>query len=607
MEVSAINGKDNLRFAEKIQTAPSEPGVYLLKDKQGRVLYIGKARNLKERLRAYTQPTIHPRLTALIRRVSDLETIITRSEVEALLLEESLIKIKKPRYNVRLRDDKKYPYLKITIQEKFPRILITRNIKPDGSVLFGPYTSAKELRKALRGVRRIFKLRTCKRELPDETIKQPCLNLQVKRCLGPCVGRVNETDYRQIASDCIEFLSGRSEKLIKELEQRMWQEAAAQRYETAAILRDQLLALREITRHQQVVTRNRTARDVIGLAKSNRGAIGLILRIREGRIAAQESYSLSADEKIPDEEILEGLLRSVYTHTADLPEEIVLPAPITTVDLFEELLTRRHSKRVRIATPKKGEKLRLVQLAHRNAEKALTELLPRSERIPDANLKLAEILNLPSPPRLIEGVDISNTQGTNAVGSVVVFKDDRPLKSHYRLFKIKTVSGPNDFAMITELLARRLRGLLEKNLPLPDLVLVDGGKGQLSAAISAYHQFDREIPILGLAKRTDTLYYIDGRAISIQVTSPALKLLKRIRDESHRFAITFHRKLRGKKLMESELDTFPGVGAVRRQALIRHFGSIARIRGASIDDLARVKGVGRSTAEKIYHYIHPPH
>ncbi len=402
----------------------------------------------------------------------------------------------------------------------------------------------------------------------------------------------------------IAFLSGRSEKLTEALEERMWQEAENQRYEQAALLRDQLLALREVVRHQEVITPDPTARDVIGLAKDKRGAVAVVLRIREKRIVAKEQYSLAADETVPDEEILEGMLRSVYTHTADLPDEICLPAPIAAVDLFEQLFAQRRNRKVKIVTPMRGEKLKIVELAQRNAEKALLEILSQDERIPKANQELAAILNLPAPPRLIEGVDISNTQGTNAVGSIVVFKDDRPLKSHYRLFKIRTVSGPNDFAMIAEVLARRVRGLLEKNLPLPDLVLVDGGKGQLSAATNAYHQFDQEIPILGLAKRTDTLYYLDGREIAIPLTSPALKLLKRIRDESHRFAITLHRKIRGKRMVVSELDTIPGVGPARRQALIQHFGSIIKLRGASIEDIAKVKGIGTSLGEKIYQHLH---
>lgn len=597
----------NRSLAEKIARAPTEPGVYLLKDHRGTVLYIGKARSLRERLQAYLGPQKDPRRAALLGRIGDVETIVTRSEVEALLLEESLIKIKKPRYNVRLRDDKKYPYLKITVSEPFPRILLTRNIKPDGSVLFGPYTSARELRRALRGVKRIFRIRTCKRKLPEENpAPPPCLNFQLKRCLAPCTGRVPVATYRQVVEDVIEFLSGRNEKLIAELEARMWAEAQAQNYEQAALLRDQLLALREIVRHQQIVSQEKTARDVLGVARGERSAAVALFRIREGKIVAREEYLLAAPRTVSQGEILEGVLRSIYTHTADLPEEIILPAPLPAPDLFEKFFMENRQRRVVLTTPKKGEKRELLELAQRNAEKALLEKAPVEKRLPEGNRQLAEILGLPAPPRLIEGVDVSNTQGTNAVGAVVVFYDDRPLKSQYRRFKIRTVSGPDDFAMIEEVLARRVRGLLEKNLPLPDLVLVDGGKGQLSAAIRAYHQFDQEIPILGIAKRTDTLYYIDGREISIPATSPALKLLKRIRDESHRFAITFHRKLRGKKMVQSELDTIPGIGPARRQRLIQHFGSLARIRGASVADLARVKGISKNLAEKIFLHLHPP-
>ncbi len=599
-----VRQKTEVGFANKVLQAPEEPGVYLLKDRSGRVIYIGKARSLRDRLRAYLQPQTHPRLVALLRRVRDLETIVTRSEIEALLLEESLIKIKKPRYNVRLRDDKKYPYLKLTVNERYPRIFITRNIKPDGSVLFGPYASAKELRRALKAVKRIFKIRTCKWQLPEERPKTPCLNFQVKRCLAPCTGRIKERYYRQMVRDVIEFLSGRKEKLTEELERRMWQEADAQRYEEAAILRDQLLALREIVRNQQVVSQDRVARDVVGLAKGEKNAVATIFRIREGKVVAREEYPFTTGPDVPDEEVLEGVLRSVYTHTADLPAEIVLPVAIDESELFERLFLEKRQKKIKIVVGERGEKRNLLELAQRNAEKALVELTPKEEHIPRANRELATILRLPAPPRLIEGVDISNTQGESPVGSIVVFKDDRPLKSQYRLFKIKSVCGPNDFAMIEEVLARRVRGLLEKNLPLPDLVLVDGGKGQLSSAIKAYHQFDQEIPILGLAKRTDTLFYIDGREISIPVNSPALKLLKRIRDESHRFAITLHRKLRAKRVFSSELDRIPGLGRVRKQRLLQHFGSVAKLRGAGVCDIARVKGIGRNLAEKIYQHLH---
>lgn len=592
-------------LVEKINQASTEPGVYLLKDSKGQVIYIGKARVLRDRLRAYLGWQNNPRLAALIRRTSEIETIVTRSEVEALLLEESLIKIKKPRYNVRLRDDKKYPYLKITVNEQFPRIFVTRNIKPDGSIIFGPYTSARELRRAVRAVKRVFKIRTCKRTLPNSNGLAPCLNFQMKRCLAPCAGLVNPEEYRQRVKDVIEFLSGRNEKLTAELERRMWAEAEHQRYEEAGILRDQLLALREIVRNQQVVTQKKVNQDVVGISRGEKTAAVVLFRVREGKIVAREEYFLNAPGEAPAGELLEGFVRSIYIHTADLPDEIVLPAPIADGRLFEHLFWEKRRRKVVITVPQRGEKRKLVELAERNAEKALVESVSSEERIPEGTRELARLLGLPVPPRLIEGVDISNTQGSNAVGSVVVFRDARPLKSQYRLFKIRTVTGPNDFAMIEEVLARRVRGLLEKNLPLPDLVLVDGGIGQLSAALKAYHQFDQEIPILGLAKRTDTLFYIDGRKVTIPATSAALKLLKRIRDESHRFAITFHRKLRGKKQVESELDTIPGVGAERRRGLIHHFGSIARIRGAGIEELARVKGIGKGIAEKIYQFFHP--
>ncbi len=618
-----------MTFAEKVAQAPEAPGVYLLKDAKGRVLYVGKARVLRDRLQAYTQPKDDPRLQSLVDKVADLETVITRSEVEALVLEENFIKFKKPRYNVRLRDDKKFPYLKITASELFPRIFVTRNLKDDGSVFFGPYTSAKELRKALKAVKRIFRMRTCKYRLPDDRPGRPCLDLELGRCSGPCADKVTKEQYADQVNDVIRFLSGRSDELIEQVEQRMWTASQSQDFETAAVLRDQLMALRDIRRNQQAVMQDKTSRDIIGLARGQKSAVAALFRVREGKIVSREEYPLTASASAPDSELLSTVVRSVHTHTHDIPEEIILPSPIEDAAALEALLTDRWARNaspsalpppqgggngreggaqtrgraVRIVVPERGEKVRLMELAKANAEKALVELRPE-ERVPAGNRELAEILGLPTVPRLIEGVDISNTQGTNAVGSIVVFRDDRPTKQQYRLFKIRTVTGSNDFAMMEEVLARRVRGLLEKNRPLPDLVLVDGGKGQLSSAVKAYGQFDAEIPILGLAKRTDTLYYDDGREITIPVTSPALKLLKRIRDESHRFAITFHRKLRGKKMVESELDEIPGLGPVRKKALIQHFGSLDKVRLASVEEIAKVKGFGPALAELVHRHLH---
>jgi excinuclease ABC subunit C len=616
-------------FADKVAAAPEAPGVYLLKDARGRVLYVGKARVLRDRLQAYTQPKEDPRLRSLVSKVADLETVVTRSEVEALILEENFIKFKKPRYNVRLRDDKKFPYLKITTTDPYPRIFFTRNLKDDGSVFFGPYTSAKELRKALKAVKRIFRMRTCKYRLPEDRPGRPCLDFELSRCSGPCADKVTPEQYDQQVKDVIRFLSGRSDELTEQVEQRMWAASQAQDFETAAALRDQLMALREIRKNQQAVVQDKTSRDIIGLARGKKSAVAALFRIREGKIVSREEYPLTAGESAPDSELLSTVIRSIHTHTHDIPEEIILSSPIEDAEALEALLTERRSKRaspspfpppqgggnrreggaetrnraVRIVVPERGEKVRLMELARANAEKALVELRPE-ERVPAGNRELAEILGLPAVPRLIEGVDISNTQGTNAVGSIVVFRDDRPTKQQYRLFKIRTVTGSNDFAMMEEVLARRVRGLLEKSRPLPDLVLVDGGKGQLSSAVKAYGQFDTEIPILGLAKRTDTLYYDDGREITIPVTSPALKLLKRIRDESHRFAITFHRKLRGKKMVESELDEISGLGPVRKKALIQHFGSLDKVRLANVEDIAKVKGFGPVFAETVHQQLH---
>lgn len=604
-------------FADKVAAAPDAPGVYLLKDKRGRVLYVGKARVLRERLRAYTQPQENPRLRSLVRRVADLETVVTRSETEALVLEENFIKMKHPRYNVRLRDDKKFPYLKLTIGEPFPRIFVTRNLGPhhsfpaksgedlrprpsqDKSVFFGPYTSARELRKALRGVKRIFRLRTCKYDLPSDRPARPCLEYEVNRCTGPCADKVTPAQYQAQVEDAVRFLSGRADELMESIEQRMWQESACQHYEAAAILRDQLLALREIRKEQQAVSQDKTSRDVIGLARGRKSSVATLLRIREGKIVAKEEYPLTAGEDVSESELLSSVLAAVHMHTADLPDEIVLPIAVEDGDVFAALFSERRGRKVRIVVPERGERIGLLELAKANADKALVELAPE-ERVPAGSRELATILGLEQVPRIIEGVDISNTQGTNAVGSIVVFRDDRPARSQYRLFKIRTVSGADDFAMIEEVLNRRVRGLLDRGQPLPDLVLVDGGKGQLSAAVRAYSAAAASIPILGLAKRTDTVYYLDGREVAVPLGSAALHLLKRIRDESHRFAITYHRKLRGKKMVESELDSVRGLGPVRIKKLIQHFGSLEKLRLASADEIAKVRGFGPALAQKVF-------
>ncbi|MFO7675259.1 MAG: excinuclease ABC subunit UvrC [bacterium] len=585
-------------LAEQVGRAPGGPGVYLLKDAAGKVIYVGKARNLADRLRNYLAPKDDPRLAALVRAARSVETIVTRSEVEALVLEENLIKMKHPRYNVRLRDDKKFPYLKLTVREPVPRIFATRQIRRDGALLFGPYTSARELRRALKGVQRIFRLRTCRHRLPGERPSRPCLNFELGRCSGPCHDRVSAAEYRQQVEDVAGFLAGRSDELTGRLEARMQEAAREQNFERAAIVRDQLLALREIRKSQQAALPDRVARDVLGLARGERLAVVTLFRAREGRIVAREEYPIAAGAAVSDAEVLATVLRSVHSHVADLPDEVILPVPVEEPEAFEELLTERRGRRVRLVAPERGARVSLLALARANAEKALVENAP-DEVVPKASRELARALGLAAVPRVIEGVDISNTQGRHAVGSVVVFRDGRPVKSEYRHFKVRTVAGPDDFAMIEEVLTRRARGLVEKGGRVPDLVLVDGGKGQLSTALAAWHRFAPDLPVLGLAKRTDTVYYLDGREVSVAARSPALVLLKRIRDESHRFAIAFHRRLRGRGMVASELDAIAGLGPARRRALVRHFGSVARLRNAGVEDIRQVPGIGPVLAEKV--------
>ncbi|MCX7785174.1 MAG: excinuclease ABC subunit UvrC [candidate division WOR-3 bacterium] len=598
---------------DKISLVPKTSGVYLLKDKNGRIIYVGKSRNLRERLRAYTQEQTQFSREQLIRYIYDFEIIETKSEVEALVLEDNLIKLNKPRFNVRLKDDKKFPYLKITVQEKFPRIFATRNLRKDGSVLFGPYTNAKNLRRAIKAVRTIFKIRTCQKKLPLTKPERACLNFAMNRCLAPCQNTITELDYRQRINNAISFLSGKSKGLEKELEQRMKNASDQEDFETAAILRDQLFALRDITQKQDAVFTDIASRDIIGLAlaetaskeglqRTKSYANATLIKIRDGKIIGKENYPFILNKKTDPDEIVETLLRTIYLHTYDIPDEIILPINLKNKQVFRQWFRQEKDKKVRIYHPRSGIKKRLLKLALTDAEVGLTEIIP-APKPSQPLLELQRILHLSQPPKTIEGIDVSNIAGTLATGSIVVFTNGYPNKKEYRMFRIKNVSGPDDYAMIQEVLTRRVTKLIGENQPLPDLILIDGGKGQLSAAEKVYASAPKPIPLLAFAKRTDTLYYSDGREISIPAYSPALKLLKRIRDEAHRFAIRYHKRLRGKKLIVSELDAIPGIGPKRKQTLIKHFGSVDKIKSASVEEIARLNGFNQKIAEKIYHEL----
>jgi excinuclease ABC subunit C len=584
----------------KINNAPTTCGVYLFKNKEGKIIYIGKARNLKERLKYYLSPQPDIRRNSLIREIADLDIIVTSSESDALILEDNLIKINKPKYNIRLKDDKKFPYLKITINEEYPRIFPTRNLKKDGSILFGPYTSAKNLRQALRLVKRIFKIRTCNKKLPLTIPERPCLNYRLNLCLGPCQNNVDKELYQERVKEVIEFLSGKSENLIKEIEKKMWQAAAKEDFEKAAILRNQLFALQELRKKHEVIFNEKKSMDVVGLAKEKNLAVCLILKIREGKLISKEEYPFNLPLTNTDEEILESLLSSVYLHSYDIPDEIILPKKVENTEIFIETIEKRRKIKLKITIPQRGEKKKLLSLANKNAEIKLLEILP-TPQLPKANVELGNYLSLPKTPMRIEGVDISNLGGKYACGSIIVFEGINPKKSEYRRFKIKTISGQDDYGMMTEVLRRRLKRLIEENKPLPDLVLVDGGKGHLAVANKVYKEFKEDIPILAFAKKSDTLYFEDGKVISIPAYSPALKLLKRIRDEAHRFAITYHKKLRKKSLKKSILDEIKGIGEKRKLLLLNTFGSIEGIKNAKIEELAKI--IPRKLAEKIHQFL----
>jgi excinuclease ABC subunit C len=589
----------NNKLKERIKDAPRSPGVYLFKNIKNRIIYIGKAANLKNRLASYLNPDDH-RNRILMSHTADIDIIITNSDTEALTLEESLIKLNKPRYNVRLKDDKKFPYLKITLPEEFPRIIFTRNIEPDGSLIFGPYTNARALRQTRDALCRIFKLVSCTKDL-SKKYTRPCLEYSLGRCSAPCAGQITKKDYVYLVKKAIKFLRGKSDELEKEVEKTMWLYAEDDNFEAAAILRDQLLAIRRISQRQQVVTNINIKRDIIGISRSRFSCVACLFRIRENRLITKEIFHLKISPQVSDEEIASAFIRLIYTHLSFIPEEIV----ISTSPMEWNIQSRWFKKKgfnVRMSIGKKGDVRRLLKWAEKNAESELTKRLLK-KRVPTVLLEIQNKLNLGKLPRWIEAFDISNLKEKFAVGSSVAFHDGKPYKQHYRHYRIKRIKGQNDFAMINEIVARRIKDL-KKEKKLPDLLLIDGGKGQLSAAIRAIKGINIDIPVFAIAKRHDQLYDPYGNIVSIPATSRGVILLKRLRDEAHRFAISYHRKVRGKKLTASILDQISGVGIKRKLALLKYFGSVDAIRKASEEDIAKAPGIGKKFARIIYEALH---
>ena len=594
--------------AEKLKLLPDSPGVYIMKDARGKIIYVGKAIVLKNRVRQYFQSSRNhtPKVRAMVSHIADFETIMTANEVESLILEANLIKKHRPRYNIRLKDDKSYPYVKVTVQEEFPRVFITRRVLRDGARYFGPYTNVTALRDSLKLLRRLFPLRTC-RTMPE----RPCLEYHIKRCLAPCIGKVEAEDYRAMIRAVLLFLEGRTDDVERELEQRMNAAAEAYHFETAARLRDQLSAVRTAAERQNIVT-GAGDQDAVGMARSAAGVCVQIFFIRGGKMIGREHFLLRGSEEESDTDILRAFLEQYYNQATFVPREVLLPCAIdaaaqATIEAW--LAARKGGGKVALLTPQRGTKHDIVQMATGNAAKFLADEETRRSLLDAQTLgaveELGRYLGLKHPPRRMECFDISHNQGQETVASMVVFEDGAPKKSDYRRFKIRSTEGkPDDFLSMREVTTRRYVGLPEEELP--DLIIIDGGKGQLSSALEIIRHAagHKDVPVVGLAKQFE-LVFTEGNSEPVELPrrSQALYLIQRIRDEAHRFAITFHRKLRGKRNLVSVLDHIVGIGPKRRQSLRTHFGSLEKIKEASVEELAAAPGMNRTSAEAVRHFF----
>jgi excinuclease ABC subunit C len=599
---------------ERLATVPTGPGVYLLKDAQGKVIYVGKAVSLRARVRSYLRGgDDRSQVRFLVGKLADFEMLVTASEKEALILENNLIKQYHPRYNIRLKDDKSYVSVKVTIQDPWPRVLVTRRIVKDGSRYFGPFHSASAVRETLDTIRKIFPLRTCSDGVFRNRTR-PCIEYDIKRCLGPCVLPVDRAAYEEHLRQAMLLLEGRSREVAGTLRARMERAAAAERFEEAARLRDQIQAIEKTQERQQVVAHWGADQDVFGLYREG-GAIEVqVLFVRDGKLVSNQAYAFD-DWELPDPEVLEAVLTQFYQATArEVPDEILLPVAVSDAPVRAEYLSERRGRKVSIVVPQRGDKLRLIEMAQANARQSFVERRDASAEGTRQVVELQRRLGLRVPPTRIECVDIATFQGGETVGAVVAFLDGRPWKDGYRRFRIRSVEGTDDFASVAEVLERRFREGPRRG-ELPDLLVIDGGLGQLGAARPVLERLGLEsIPVIGLAKervardpvareiqRRPERVFLPGRKnpVILRSNSTALFLLQRVRDEAHRFANTYHRALRKRARLTSMLDAVEGVGPGRRRALLRHFGSMRRVREASIDQLTQVPGISAALAGRI--------
>jgi excinuclease ABC subunit C len=598
---------------QKLDTLPARPGVYLLKDRHGKVIYVGKAKSLRSRVRGYFRGgDERSQVPFLMRRVADFDSLVTASDKEALILENNLIKQYKPRYNIRLKDDKSYVSVKVTVRDEWPRILVTRKIVKDGSRYFGPFASAYSVRETLDTIRKTIPLRTCS-DAVFRNRSRPCLEYQIKRCLGPCCLPVDRERYESHLREAMLLLAGKRTQLLGQLREAMNRAAEDLRFEEAARLRDRLRAIEKTQERQQAVSHWGGDQDVFALYREGGFIEVQVLFVRQGKLTGNQVYRVD-DFELPDEEVVRALVTQFYQGSRYVPDEVILPVDIEDQASRAEYLSDRKGRRVEIVRPQRGDRVRLLELARENAEQSFRERQDGERQYERVSEELRRQLHLRNAPKRIECFDISNFQGRLAVGSMVAFDEGRPDTSGYRRFRIRTVEGADDFRMMYEVLQRRFHRAKETG-EYPDLLVVDGGMGQLNVALEVLRELDvGAVDAVGLAKmrvvraprdsaveRSEERVFLPGRRnpVVLRRNSNALFLLQRLRDEAHRFAITYHRNLRGKERLRSALDAIPGVGVERRRRLLRAFGSVRRLREASVEDLAGVPGISRSLAEGI--------
>ncbi len=604
---------------EELKKLPSQPGVYIMHDAKDEIIYVGKAISLKNRVRQYFQDSRKKtaKIQQMVSHIARFEYIVTDSELEALVLECNLIKEHQPRYNTMLKDDKAYPYIRVTVGEDFPRVQFAHTMKKDKSRYFGPYTSAGAVKDTIDLIHKLYRVRTCNRILPRDTGKdRPCLNYHIKQCDAPCQGYISKEAYEENIRQVLEFLNGHYDILLKKLEKQMMEAAEQMEYEKAAEYRDLLASVKKVAQKQKITSNSLKDRDIIAMAMNDSDAVVQVFFVREGKLIGREHFGIRIGAEKDSGQILTSFVKQFYAGTPFLPKELWLQQEMEDMEVIEQWLSSRKGQKVRLVVPKKGEKERLVELAAKNASMVLRQDLERNQReelrTTGAMNEVASLLGLETVRR-VEAYDISNISGCESVGSMVVYEDGRPKRSDYRKFRIRTVIGPNDYASMREVLTRRFtHGLEEQGFGsfarFPDLLMMDGGRGQVNIAEEVLTALGLHIPVCGMVKddnhRTRGLYY-QNVEIPIDRHSEGFKLITRIQDEAHRFAIEYHRSLRSKSQVRSILNDISGIGDTRRKALMKHFKSIEAVQAADVEELSEVPGMNRAAAENVFRFFHP--